>query len=1054
MITCPRCREQNPERARFCLACGHELAAAVPTEIRRVVTVLFCDLVGSTELAHGIDVERLRAVLARYFERMSAAVDRHGGRVEKFIGDAVLAVFGIPVAHEDDAVRACRAAMDMRAELADLNEELRLEFGITLESRTGINTGEVVAGDVTDERSLITGDAVNLAARLEQNAAPGTILLGEPTYRLVRGLVVAEAAPPVEAKGFGRPLVAYLLEDVDAFVGRVRRFDAPIVDRDAERAMLRRTFERVVTGRRCQLFTLLGPPGIGKSRLVDEVATTEVGEMQVLRGRCLPYGERITFRPVAEIVEQAVRSHGGDPGRADDIETLLHGALRADVVASRLAQVLGHSPGDPAPDDVFWATRRLLEELARERPVVLVFDDIHWAQPLFLDLIEHLADRSGDAPLALVCLARPDLLELRPSWAGGMLNATTVLLDPLGPGDTQRLLDNLLGKASIPSGLRERIVELAGGHPLFAEELVAELIDDGTLVETENGWSVARDTHELSLPATVAGLLAARIGRLPVAERAVLERASVIGQEFTTADVEFLAPVMPQGEVARTLESLVRKEMIRPAGADDAWAFRHVMLRDASYEGMAKGARADLHERFADRKATEGGDDHDDLVAHHLDAARELRLQVAPGDPRASDLASRAGAAYAAGGRRAAARGDMPTTVRMLERAGVLLPPTDRSRLETVPYLADGLVQRGDMDRALALLDDMAMIADRIGEACIASRARIERYTWGLIAEPGATSGPEFIALARGAVTIAEREERDEDLAAALDALVLAERLVAGDASAMLAAAERSLALALDSGLHAQATSSASNIATALRIGATPCTDALARLSTLDALLPGEPMTAAALDLVRASLLVSLDRPDEARSRLDEARVIFDDLELSRWAAALTEVEAEIAWSRGDPEAAEPAMRETLAFFHERGETMEVALGAADLALLLCDLGRIDDAATLADEVVADVPGYVLETQIGWHRVRARVLAAREALTDAVSSAEAAVRIARGTDFVPIMAGTLLDLAAVQRAGGRDDLASAAAEEAIGWYERKGDILGARRARSWLAGIA
>jgi len=942
----------------------------------------------------------------------------------------------------------------MQAELADLNEELQPEFGVTLESRIGVNTGEVVAGDLTGERSLVTGDAVNLAARLEQNAAPGTILLGEATYRFVRGSVVAEPAPPIDAKGFDRPLVVYRLEDVDALVGRVRRFDAPMVDRDAERALLRRTFERVTTGHRCQLFTLLGPPGIGKSRLVEEVASTEVDDMQVLRARCLPYGEQITFRPVAEFVEQAVRSHGGDPGRQEDIEALLVGAQRAHVAANRLAQVLGIAAGDPAPDDVFWATRRLLEELARERPVVLVLDDIHWAQPLFLDLIEHLADRSRDAPLALVCLARPDLLELRPSWGGGMLNATTVLLDPLGPEDTERLLDNLLGDAPIPTALRGRIVELAGGHPLFAEELVAELIDDGTLVEAEDGWSVAEDAHQVSLPATVAGLLAARIDRLPSVERAVLERASVIGQEFTTADVGSLAPLTPDDEAGRALGALLHKELIRPAGTEDAWAFRHVLLRDAAYEGMAKAVRADLHERFAGRQAAESGGVHDELVAYHLDTARELRLEVAPGDPHASDLALRAGAAYAAAGRRAAARGDTPASLQMLERAGALLPPTDRSRLETVPFLADGLVQSGDMRRALALLDDMALIADRIGEVCIATRARIERYVWGLIADPGSTSGPEFVQLAREAVAIAEREGRDEDLAAALDALVLAERLVMGDASAMLAASERSLALALDAGLHAQATSSASNIATALRIGATPCADALVRLSTLGERLPHEPMTAACLDLHRAAVLASLDRLDDARSSLDEARAIFDDLQQSRWAAALTEVEAEIAWSRGDPEAAEVALREAHTFFRERGEMMEVALGAADLALLLCDLGRIDEAAALADEVVADVPGYVLETQIGWHRVNARVLAARGALTDAVSSAEAAVRIARGTDFVPIMAGTLLDLAAVQRVGGRGDLASAAAEEAIGWYERKGDILGARRARGWLAGAA
>jgi class 3 adenylate cyclase len=457
-MICHRCGTDNPEHAKFCSECAAPLVLEPDaSEVRKTVTIVFCDITGSTSLGESVDPESLRGLLASYFERMKAIVEGHGGTVEKFIGDAVMAVFGVPVLHEDDALRALRAAAEMRDALPSLG----------LQARIGVNTGEVVAG--TGER-LVTGDAVNVAARLEQAAPPNEVYVGARTAQLARGSVEVEPVEPLELKGKSQKVEAFRLVSVTGPEAARRMMAAPFVGREREHRHLREAFDLAVSDRACQLFTLLGVAGVGKSRLVAEFLRGL--DATVVRGRCLAYGEGITYWPVVEAVKQ----------------------LRPDerTLDERVARPLGVLLGDDAvasKEEIAFAVRRLFEEAARERTLVVVWDDLHWAEEAFLDLVEHLADWSRDAPIVILCMARPELLDRRPGWAGGKLHSTTVLLEPLGREAADRLLVELAG--NVEDGLRERILAAAEGNPLFVEEMVA-MIEESADAEVTVPPSIQR----------------------------------------------------------------------------------------------------------------------------------------------------------------------------------------------------------------------------------------------------------------------------------------------------------------------------------------------------------------------------------------------------------------------------------------------------------------------------------------------------------------------------------------------------------------------------------
>ncbi len=561
------------------------------------MTVVFCDVSGSTALGERLDPEAMRRTMGRYFEEIRLIVERHGGTVEKFIGDAAMAVFGIPVAHEDDALRAVRAVAEIRERLTALGEEL----SVALSFRTGVNTGEVVAGE---GETLVTGDAVNVAARLEQAARAGEILIGASTLSLVRDAVIVEAVDPLELKGKREPVPAFRLVAVDATADAfTRHLDAPLVGRVREQQRLQADFEGVISERECHLFTVLGPAGVGKSRLIAAFLSAAGETADVLRSRCIHYGEDITYWPLVEILIAI----GVDPG-----------------------EVIGSSPADTQ-----LSFRKLIEARAAERPQIVVFDDLQWAEPVFLDLIEYVSDWSRDAPIFLLCVARPELLELRPGWGGGKLNATTILLEALSVEDCELLISRLAGGAQLTDDVRERILQAADGNPLFIEEMLAMVSEHG-------------GEAEIVVPPTIQALLQSRLDRLGSGERDMIGRGAVEGQVFHRGTVRELAPVAERDDVATHLLSLVRKELIRPDQPiypdEEAYRFRHLLIRDAAYDSLPKETRAELHEAFADWL-----DRHAALIEQDEIVGLPPRARL-PQPIRARQRRSSVGRARAAGG--------------------------------------------------------------------------------------------------------------------------------------------------------------------------------------------------------------------------------------------------------------------------------------------------------------------------------------------------------------------------------------------------------------------
>ena len=472
---------------------------------RKTVSVLFCDLAGSTMLGERLDPEPLRELLGRWYEEMRIAVERHGGTVEKFVGDAVMAVFGLPRAHEDDALRAVRAALDMQRAVERLNTSLAERQIPELRIRIGINTGEVVTGD--EAATLATGDAVNTAKRLEEAAGAGEILIGAVTERLVRHASRLVPLTPVEAKGKSAPVEAWrVLEAIAGADSFARRWDTPLVGRTRELALLRDELTASADGRECRLVTVIGSAGVGKTRLVSELVAEVDGHATVAAGRCLPYGDGITFWPLTELI----RRLGGEQAVADAMD----GEADAELVVERLRGVGG--TGAAPPEELFWAVRRLFEVLARSRPLLVLFEDVHWAEPTLLDLVEQVSRWSRDAPILLLCVAREELLEERPGWEG-----THVRLEPLSTGEATELLAALDGREMLSPELRERVTEVAQGNPLYTEQLVAMLAEE-----------VRAAAELVALPPTIQALLAARLDRLDPFDRDVLERAAVVGKEF------------------------------------------------------------------------------------------------------------------------------------------------------------------------------------------------------------------------------------------------------------------------------------------------------------------------------------------------------------------------------------------------------------------------------------------------------------------------------------------------------------------------------------------
>ena len=986
---------------------------------RKTVTILFADLVDSSELGARLDPERLRFVLDRYFELVRAAVERHGGVVEKFIGDAAMAVFGIPTLHEDDALRAVRAASELRESLAELSAELAGAEGLPLQVRIGINTGEVFVKAAGSGDSLATGNAVNVAMRLEQAALPGEILLGDITHRLVGHAVDAEAVDPVDLGGALGRASAFRL----AGLGEAPRplGKGPFVGRDEELAWLQAAFAGVQAERRSRVVTVLADAGSGKSRLAGEFGATAAPP--VLVGRCISYGQGATFLPLAQIVRQAFPER---PRSA--ITALLEGDDQAPLVAERVTGLTGRDEGAASTGEIFWAVRRFLEALARDRPLLVVLEDIHWAEPTFLDLVEYLDSWPAEAPLLVVCLARRELLEDRPGW--GSRNGV-LALEPLDEDEAGALVAAM--SEALDEETRNRIVGIAEGNPLFLEQLLAF-------------YSEAGPAALAAVPPTVEALLGARLERLDPDERVLLERAAVAGRDFFRGALLALSPPAELAGLDSRLTTLVRRGLVHGLrGRDeDAYRFHHVLVRDVAYAGVAKEARADLHERFGGWLEQRNG--RDEIVGYHLEQAHRYRRELHPGDPALEELAERAGGSLATAGLRAFKQADLAATVNLLGRAAVLLPSDERRRVEILCELGIAHRSSGDTAAALDALGEAVGIAERVRDAVLL-RPRLERSYLELFTDPSADPA-ELVDAAERAIPKLEEFGDERTLGRAWRMIGYIRGSMEGRCADWLTASRRAVTHYRRSGWSASGC--LAEAAAALYYGPTTVADGFA--------LSEELLSETTDRLGRAGVLTFLGgltalttRFDDAFALLIEADVIYKELgEVWTEANNSGRILGRSQRLAGDLEAAEKTFRACCETLERMQDEAALSSLAADLAQTLNELGSTEEAGAWAGVAKDRAPVGDLISQFSWRRVQARLLAQEGRVDQADQLAREALALTESTDALTERGETLLDHAHVLRLGGRTVEAAARAEAALALFEQKGNEASARAARSVL----
>jgi class 3 adenylate cyclase/tetratricopeptide (TPR) repeat protein len=1012
VLVCAACGRENPDANRFCGSCGSALAAPA-VERRKLVTSVFCDLAGSTAMGEQLDSEIVFELMHSYFDAARAALERHGGAVEKFIGDAVVGIFGVPEAHEDDALRACRAALEIQGDIEVLNVDLEQRFGTGLAVRIGVNTGEVVAGDaarrqmVASGDAVVLGDSVNVAARLEQAARPGEVLLGAVTYGLVGDTVRVEPVAPIQAKGKAGPLTAYRLLEVSARGALPRPAASQFVGRSAESVLLESEFDAVAGGG-CRLVTVMGEAGVGKSRLVSELFERIGNRSRLARGTCLSYGEGITYWPVAEIIRDLAGVH--DDHTADEARRL---------VPPRLAQLLGLTEATSTSEQTTEAIAEFLDQAGAERPLVVLVEDIHWAEPALLDLLARLPRLVGTAVL-LVCLARPELLRHRPDWP------VVVRLEPLDAHDLDALLDSL----AAPAGARAQIARAAAGNPLYAEELVTWVREGG-------------DPGDL--PTSLGALLGARLDQLGSRERDALERGAVEGEVFHQAAVVELSDQPARPSVAHNLDELSRKDMIRLtaaslAGEVIAYRFKHILVRDAAYRATTKRLRATLHERYArwleQRVGGRVGEYHE-ILGYHLETAYRFHAEL--GNP-GSALALGAGRHLGSAGRAANARADVRAAASLLRRATTLLPADSVERLELLNELAYAVDQAGLMREARKIARELYEQASALGERRLAAHGKS-------YATPNPFFDDEADPVAAQAAyreVIATFEELGDEAG-----LAAAKRRLARVGSAQGRNAE-STALLEEALVHAEASGDqatrravAFSLASDLNYGPLSVDAAIPRCEKLLATSQGDRVLEAAIGRRLAELLAMAGRFDEARDLLTSAAPVLDEawVESASWGSLASAARARELM--GDREGAERDLKaQSLAFPFEEGRPHAIAIRSANrLASLYCDQGRWE----AAEQCIAAFPGERPDAD-----VEARLAAHRGRLEEALALAEGEVERWERTDSLNRRAEAWLTRAELLRAAGRLDAADASLECAVTLYKRKGNVaaLGQLNARA------
>jgi len=1057
MLRCPSCGEENPDRFRLCGYCGASLQPeAPPQENRRVVTVVFSDLKGSTSLGERLDSEALREVLAIYFEAMSAVLVRHGGTIEKYIGDAIMAVFGLPRLHEDDALRAVRAAVEMRETLEVINERLQKDYGVRLENRTGVYTGEVVSGDITTGQRLVTGDTVNVAARLEQSAPSCEVLIGQPTYELVRDAVKVEPVEPLELKGKAERVPAYQLLHAGAGEGRVRRVDLPLVGRAEQLLELSEVLDLVRETGRPQLVTVVAPAGTGKSRLLHGFLDGRGRELTSLSGRCLPYGEGITYWPIAEAVRGLAQVMQDDPAEVVSERVL---ALFADIpdAGKRVASAIGLTEDAFPAEEIAWGVRRLIEALAVKGPVIMVLDDIHWAERTLLDLAQDLVE-SVEAPLLLMCGTRRDLLDEHPGWPTSGARARVIDLSPLTEDESNLVLGSLLGAGAVDPAVARWLTAAAEGNPLFLEHLLSMLVDDEAVRQVDGLWVAVKPLEELEAPSTITSLLAARLDRLGPTDRTVIERGAVMGQSFYRGGVEALSPEPVRPLVRESLDSLEMKELVRSTGdvfvGLPVYRFQHVLVRDVAYEGMLKRTRAELHASLVDwfeEVAPDRLREFEEIRGYHLEQAYLIFTELGGNEERTRDTGRRGAEHLSSAGRRALARGDMPAASNLLHRAEALLPPGDPQRPRLLLEAGDALIEIGNFTLADELLRKAEEEATRGGDRILEITARLAHLRLRYTMDPEATEPIVEEEVAR-VVPELEALQANEGLARAWRLLTQV-NFTACRWSAVEDAATRMTEyarLAGDTTLEARFLAAQ---AMAALYGPTPVAAAEERCRQLLARAGEDRRTHAIILCVQAHLAAMDGRFDQAREAYMKSREVLDELGW-RFHAALTSLDSgAVEMLAGDPVAAERELRMDYETLNEMGERDYMPTTAALLAEALYEQGRFDDAESFAQISETFAASEDITSQFLWRCVRAKV-AAQRGEPAAETLVLEALELTEKTEELESQAQVFMDLAEVLELSGRSDEAVPHLREALARYDAKGNVVSAARARERLDALA
>lgn len=998
---------------------------------RKRVSVLVAEL-APVEQAEGTDPEALQVGLAQCSRAVREAIERHGGSFERSVGDATLGIFGVPVAHEDDTLRAVRAAADMRDAIGGLSAGLAHEHGVTFELQLGVETGPALAGSA---EVPVVGQVIGVAAALGQAAQAGEILIGPEAWRVLGPVLEAEPHASVAVRGRAKRVEALRFQQLAARATESGRppTDLAFVGRQAELEALRTAFDQAVAERGPRLVTVVGEPGIGKTRLLAEFTSRLAGEARVLLGRCLPYGDGITYWPLAGVL----RELGGPDALADRLGAEEQG----DQVLELILGAVGAGGQTGSIEEVQWAVRRLFEALGRDGPLVIALDDLHWAEPVFLQLVEYVASCSRGAPILLLASARDELLETQPSWALPRPNALIMPLQPLSQREAHALIDQSPTRSGLSGSRLAKIADAAAGNPLFLEQLLA------------HHAGASESAEELVLPPTIEALLAARLDRLPAGERDLLERAAVEGIVFHQGAVAALLPQEARPGVSAHLLSAIRRNLVRPQPAElkgeDGFRFVHGLVRDAVYASMPKELRAELHEGFATWLEERGGSllEQDEVLGYHLEQAARYRRELGLPD---RGLAERAGVLLAAGGRRALCRSDNSAAVSLIGRALELMRPIafDLQLEVDFAYAVDWV----DPERGAAIAEAAARQARALGDAAGAALAGVVCAEFRYVI--GDVGVDELEAAARAAMPLLEAVRDRAGLARVRyvlgfripQAFARFEDMAEGCEQVLqhagLSDQHEGGADGLGEGLPERAAGSVhASLAFALAEGPRPADEVLREL---DALL--HDRCTPRVMLWRAYVLAMLERFDESTpspAQLCELSAAFGSFPGEG-------VAADIATLEGDHETAAANLRVMCAKLQERGQRDFLSTFAPMLGRSLCALGEFGEAERLARLSRRLCNAQDVATQVFWRQVQALVEAHRGKHDEAERLAREAVAFSEQTDSPNYQGAALCDLAEVLRSAGRHHEAAAALAQALERYERKGNLAMARQVRALL----